>query len=82
VVQQKQAVLEVVEEHSCAKSAVGETKVEAFLDLQVFHNQWKRRFDALSELIQTSQARLVHNSVVDCRREDLKVFVDALHKKG
>ena len=77
----KQVALEVVEDHSCVKFAVEVRMVEAFLDSQMFHNQSKKHSDALNVLILTSQARLVHNLVVGCRTEDLKVFADVLHMK-
>jgi hypothetical protein len=73
--------LEVEEGHSCVKFAVEVRMVEAFLDSQVFHNQSKKHSGALNVLILTSQARLVHNLVVGCRTEDLKVFADVLHMK-
>lgn len=71
----------MVEGRSCVEFAVVETKEEAFLDSQAFHNRLKRHSDALNGLTQTSQVRLVHNFVVDCRTVGLKVFVDAPRRK-
>lgn len=62
--------------------AVVGMKEEAFHDLRVFHNRLKKHFDALNESSRRSQARLVDKFVVDCRKEGLKVSVDALHKMG
>jgi hypothetical protein len=80
VVQPKQVVLEVAEDRSCEEFAVEEMKEEAFHDSPVFHTRLKKRFDALNELIQRLQARLGDN-LVDCRKGDPKVVVDALHKR-
>lgn len=71
----------MVEDHSCEEFAVAERKGEAFHEWRLFHTRLKKHFDASNELIQRSQARLVDNSVVDYRRKDLKVSVDALRTR-